>query len=219
MAVKIEPLGDRFVNLFLIHEPAGLTLVDAGTPAGPRVVERALRREGLDPSAIRSILITHADPDHVGGAAALQRATGAELYAGELEAEALARGVASREPLGSPALMPLLTLMDRMMPITPARASHTIGPGDELPILGGLRVLGTPGHTPGHLSFYAPRYGLLFAGDSLMAIGGRLRFLDGPFTWDYERGRESVRRQAALAPRVICCGHGPVVHNTPIPAI
>jgi glyoxylase-like metal-dependent hydrolase (beta-lactamase superfamily II) len=58
---------------------------------------------------------------------------------------------------------------------------------------------------------------VLFAGDSLIATGGRLRFIDSPFTWDFARGKESVRLQAALSPRMICCGHGPVIRNTPIP--
>jgi glyoxylase-like metal-dependent hydrolase (beta-lactamase superfamily II) len=109
--------------------------------------------------------------------------------------------------------------MGALMPITPAQVTRTLHPGDELPVLGGLQVLATPGHTPGHLSFYAPRYSLLFAGDSLRVLGGRLHFGDGPFTWDYARGRESVRLQAALSPSIICCGHGPVIRDTPIPTL
>jgi len=77
-------------------------------------------------------------------------------------------------------------------------------------------VLATPGHTPGHCSFYAPAYGVLFAGDSLMAFGGSLSCSDGPVTWDYARGRESVQLQATLGARMVCCGHGPVLRDEQI---
>jgi glyoxylase-like metal-dependent hydrolase (beta-lactamase superfamily II) len=216
MTLQVEPIADTFVNMYLIREPDGLTLIDAGTPGGLKAVERALQKKGERLADIRSILITHADPDHIGGAAALQAATGAALYAGGVEAAAMAEGRSSREPRASPAMAPMFNLMNTMMPITPVQASGILKPGDELPILGGLRVVATPGHTPGHLSFFAPAYGLLFAGDALMVLGGRPRFLDGPFTWDYTRGRESLRQLAELAPKIICAGHGRVLRNVAI---
>jgi glyoxylase-like metal-dependent hydrolase (beta-lactamase superfamily II) len=88
-----------------------------------------------------------------------------------------------------------------------------IVPGQVLPILDGLQVIASPGHTPDHVSFYAPTHKLLIAGDSLNALGGRLRFADGPATWDYQRGLQSVREQAALRPEIVAVGHGPVVRD------
>jgi glyoxylase-like metal-dependent hydrolase (beta-lactamase superfamily II) len=217
MTTQVQQIADGFVNLYLIIEPDGLSLVDAGTPGGPKAVARALARRGRALSDITNILITHADPDHIGGLAELQEASGAAIYADAIEAEAMANGEASRPPRATTLTRPLFGLMNLMMPIRPAQATQIVRPGDELPILGGLQVLATPGHTPGHRSYYAPAHGVLFAGDSLMALGGRLRFIDGPFTWDFAAGQESVRRQAALAPRMICCGHGTVVRDTPIP--
>jgi len=213
MAVQVEQVRNGFVNLYLIREPAGLSLVDAGTAGGPRHVERALRRRGHQLAELRHILITHADPDHIGGAADLRALSGAALYAGQIEAEAMARGRASRDPKSTPLTAPLFGLMNRLTPIRPVEATHILQPGDELPILGGLQVIATPGHTPGHLSFFAPAYGVLFAGDSMTAFGGRLSFVDGPVTWDYARGRESVRLQAELQPGMVCCGHGPVLRD------
>lgn len=216
MAPQVEQIRDRFVNMYLLVEDDQVSLVDAGTSAAPRQVERALARRGRRLAEVRHILITHSDGDHVGGLAALQAATGATVYTSRVEAEAIADGHASREPKLPAALAALFGLVQRLMPAAPAQVTRIVSAGDVLPMLGGLQVLATPGHTPGHLSFYAPAYGVLFAGDSLMALGGKLSFSDGPVTWNYAIGRDSVRLQAALAPRMVCCGHGPVIHTAPI---
>jgi glyoxylase-like metal-dependent hydrolase (beta-lactamase superfamily II) len=216
MSVHVQQIRDGFVNLYLIREPAGLTLIDAGTPRGPEAVARALGRAGQQLADLRQILITHADADHIGGAAELQRASGALLCAGAVEGAAMARGESSRQPRSGTLVAPITRLMSVLMPIAPATAARTLVPDEVLPILGGLRVLATPGHTPGHLSFYAPAYGVLFAGDSLVAFGGRLSFSDGGITWDYPLGMDSVRLQAALRPRMVCCGHGPVLQGDAI---
>ena len=61
----IRQLSNQFVNLYLIEEPEGLTLVDAGiAKSGPKLVLRTIAELGKHPTELRSILITHADPDH-----------------------------------------------------------------------------------------------------------------------------------------------------------
>jgi len=98
-------------------------------------------------------------------------------------------------------------------PMYPTQVDEIIEPEQTLPILGGLRVIASPGHTPGHVSFYAPQHKLLIAGDSLNAIGGKLKFVDGSMTWNYERGMQSVREQAALKPEIVVVGHGPMLQG------
>lgn len=216
MAPQMYQLRDAMVNIFLIVEEQGLTLIDTGTPSGVKVVTRALAKYGFQPSAVKTILITHADMDHIGGAAMLKALTGAPIYASAGEALALAEGRSSRPIRVGPIGQPLLRVAERFMPITPVSPVLSLADGDVLPILGGLQVLSTPGHTPDHLSFFAPTYGVLFAGDSMISTPEGLRFMDGPVTWDYTIGCESVRRQAALAPRWVACGHGPVLEGAAV---
>jgi glyoxylase-like metal-dependent hydrolase (beta-lactamase superfamily II) len=80
-----------------------------------------------------------------------------------------------------------------------------------LPALGGLRVVETFGHTPGHISLFAPSSGILFVGDSLVSERNGLRGSSGANTWDQDKANAAVRKQAALGARIVCSGHGPVV--------
>lgn len=211
MSIPMYQLHDLMVNIYLIVEDDGLTLVDTGTASGPRVVQRALAKYGYQLSDVKRILITHSDPDHTGGAAILKALSGAQLYASAGEAAALREGQPSRQMRGGRVTQALAGLSERMMPIPTAFADEIVSDGDTLPILGGLTVIGTPGHTPDHVSYYAPSLGVLFAGDSLRATAEGLRCDDAPVMWNYDLARESARKQAALSPRMVCCGHGPVV--------
>ncbi len=95
--------------------------------------------------------------------------------------------------------------------IKPATVDEFLTDGQALPVLGGLRAVATPGHTPGHVSFFAPGPGILFAGDSLRSGGGRLSGSGAALTWDQAEASASIRRQAALGAKIVCTGHGPVV--------
>jgi glyoxylase-like metal-dependent hydrolase (beta-lactamase superfamily II) len=97
------------------------------------------------------------------------------------------------------------------MKASPFQVDEFLADGQVLPVLGGLRVVETIGHTPGHLSFYAPAVGVLFSGDSLVTDEKGIHGSRPGLTWDDGKARESERRQAALGARIVCPGHGPVV--------
>jgi glyoxylase-like metal-dependent hydrolase (beta-lactamase superfamily II) len=214
----IRRLNNNFVNLYLIIDPDGLTVIDTGLArSGPKLVLKAIAGLGRQPSDLKRILITHADPDHTGGAAELKAKTGATIFASKIEAEAIEAGVTSREVQGNALMKALFAVMGKvMMPLAPAQVDEVITPGQILPVLGGLQVIATPGHTPGHVSFYAPAHHILIAGDSLNASSGALKFDPAPVHWDYAQGRESAKREAALGATTVCCGHGNVIEGAPV---
>jgi glyoxylase-like metal-dependent hydrolase (beta-lactamase superfamily II) len=198
-------------NPYLIVDPDGLTLIDAGLRGSQAKILKYIAGLGHKPGDLRRIVITHADGDHVGGLAALRQATGARVSASRIEAEAIAAGRQSRELKTRGVQKLALGLIAPLFRARPAVVDEVLAADQTLPVLGGLRVIETPGHTPGHISLFAPAAGILFAGDSMVSSGGALREPRGMNTWDEQLAIESVRRQAALGARIVCVGHGPVV--------
>ncbi len=199
-------------NPYLIVDPDGITLVDTGIPGSRRKILDYLAGRGHPPADLKRILITHADFDHVGSLATLKDATGARIHASRIEAEAIATGRASR-PLKPRNLFYkiMFSISGLFFRARPARVDEILSDGQALPVLGGLQVLETAGHTPGHISFYSASTGILFVGDSLVSESYGLRGSTGMNTWDQAKADEAVRRQAALGARIVCPGHGPVV--------
>jgi glyoxylase-like metal-dependent hydrolase (beta-lactamase superfamily II) len=199
-------------HVYVLVDTDGLSLVDTGLPYNHKRILQYVSQLGFAPEQVRRLLVTHADRDHVGSVAALQARTGARVLASRLEGDALAAGRETRRLRLKSWQRPVFRLLRPLFAkLTPGRADEVIEDGDLLPVLGGLRVLATPGHTPGHLSFFAEQRGVLFAGDSLRVVGARLRVSSGPNTHDAAAAQQSARRQLALRPQVICAGHGPAV--------
>jgi N-acyl homoserine lactone hydrolase len=129
------------VHAWLVHHPDGKVLVDTGIGAGhplidawyrPRVtpLAAALAAAGVDPGDIAAVVLSHLHFDHCGQQATL--AAPVHVQADEHEA-AQAAGYTIDEWAAIPA--------DRLRL---ARGDEEIAPG--------LRLLATPGHTPGHQS-------------------------------------------------------------------
>jgi glyoxylase-like metal-dependent hydrolase (beta-lactamase superfamily II) len=211
VANGVYQLPNSFVNLYLILEADGLTLIDAGlAKSGPKVALEAIQKLGRESKDLKRILFTHSDPDHTGGAAELKHISGSSLQASAHEASMMAQGQPGRPP--NNAFVKLMVAL--MVPRVPAQTADVLlEDGQEIPVLGGLRVINTPGHTPGHVSFYSSSQKILFAGDSMRSEKDKLSFGAGPFTWDLNSGIESVRKQAKLEVDLVCCGHGPVMRG------
>jgi glyoxylase-like metal-dependent hydrolase (beta-lactamase superfamily II) len=204
-------LGGRRSNFYLCQDDDGLTLVDCGMPGRQELVVDAIRELGRGPSDLVRIVITHADIDHAGSAAAIQAQTGAAVIAGSETAGYLRAG---KSPRHLP--RPIQLLSDRFFRYdrVPEASIQICNDGDVLPVLGGLHVLATPGHTTDHCSFYSPTAGVLFAGDALRTEGDKLRASPKLITADEDAARNSAIRLLTLAPAVFACGHGtPMSHH------
>lgn len=193
------------VNVYLVEEEDGLTLIDAGMPFSYKGILKAAGSLG---KPITRIILTHAHGDHVG---ALDR-----LHEALPDAEVC---ISSRDALllkGDASLLP-------HEPQSPVRGSvpkgirtrpdRVLEDGDRI---GSLVAIATPGHTPGHMAFMDTRSRVLIAGDAYqsrggLAVSGRLRPLF-PFpalaTWNGELALASAKRLAELEPSVLAVGHG-----------
>jgi glyoxylase-like metal-dependent hydrolase (beta-lactamase superfamily II) len=211
---KVHLIPNVTANPYLIIDADGLTLIDAGLPGSHKKILDYMARLTYAPKGLKRIIITHADFDHVGGLAALEAATGARIFASTIEAKAMAEGHASRplKPRRRTTKL-LFDLMARLFKPAKVNADEFLANGLTLPVLGGLTVVETPGHTPGHISLYAPAARILFCGDSMVVEKGMLSGSRGANTWDQAKADESVQRQAALGARIVCSGHGPVLKD------
>lgn len=206
---------DVLANTYLLADEAGLTLIDTGMPRSHKKVLAYLAELGKAEEDLKRILLTHSDVDHVGGLAALVRASGARTYASQVEAESIAVGKSSRQSYSSGFSIRrlLFALLNPFFKAEPFQVDEILEEGQTLPALGGLHVVSTPGHTPGHLSFYAPATGVLFCGDSMVSSEDHLYGSRPGVTWDPDRARESVQKQADLGANIVCPGHGPVIKD------
>ncbi len=202
-------------NTYILSDPDGLTVIDAGLPRSEKRILAYVAGLGKSARDIKRIIITHADLDHYGGLAALQKASGARIYASQIETMAMAKCQASREikPSGFSLRRMLFAVLSPFIKATPCQADEVLTGDMVLPVFGGLQVIETPGHTPGHISLFSPSSGILFCGDSMVSNEKGLIGSRPGITWDETKARESESKQARLGAQIVCTGHGPVVRE------
>jgi glyoxylase-like metal-dependent hydrolase (beta-lactamase superfamily II) len=200
-------------NPYILVDPDGLTVIDVGLPRSERKILAVVSSLGKSAHDVKRILLTHSDLDHIGGLSAFHKLTGARTYASQIEADAIAAGRPSRQikPTGFSTRRLMFALLRPFMKAPRFKVDEILKDGQVLPILGGLHVVDTSGHTPGHLSFYSPSVGVLFCGDSMVTDGNGIHGSRPGLTWDETKARLAERNQASLGARIVCPGHGPVV--------
>jgi glyoxylase-like metal-dependent hydrolase (beta-lactamase superfamily II) len=212
--MRIQPdvflIRGKASNFYLCVAEDGLTLIDAGMPKEQQSLFDLLDQLGHQPSQLIRILITHADIDHAGSLAAIQSATGATVYASEQAAIYLREG---KSPDHLPRLMQWFSNTFFKYQPVPTSCIKILSDGDELPVLGGLEALATPGHTADHFSFYSASRGILFAGDALNTRNGRIQRTPKRITADEGMANLSAIGLLKLTPATVACGHGDPLSN------
>lgn len=195
-------------NAYLVDGDDGVVLLDTGIPGRLPRIRDGLSAIGRELGDLRAVLITHAHPDHVGSAAAVVEAGGRPVCMSPTDA-AVARGDAPVQP---PPMMDLVGPLKGLFALAPkpdlVAVDHEV---DETHCFGlpqDWRVIETPGHTSGHLSFVLDRAGgLLFAGDAAM-VSRRGRVVRGVFNGRSRAVDASIARLAEHEFAAAYFGHG-----------
>lgn len=186
------------INCYLV----GDVLIDALTRGDAGRLIDALANRPL-----RLLALTHVHPDHQGAAHAVcaRRQVPLACHAAD---QPVMEGKAPMEPPPRGLLTPLFR---KMWSGPPHRVDQTLKEGDEI---NGFRVIETPGHTPGHVAFFRESDGVAIVGDAVFGMGlfSTIPGLQEPpakFTANPALNRQSIRKLAALRPKLLLFGHGP----------
>lgn len=214
---------NQIVNVAMIGDPgcAEWILVDAGMPmSGHKIIQEAAKRFPQNGRPM-AIFLTHGHFDHVGGIVKLIEAWDVPVYAHPLEFPYLTGKQAYPEP-DTTVEGGMLAKISSIYPHEPIDISPALVPlptDGSLPYLPNWRWLHTPGHSPGHVSFFRESDGTLLAGDAFVTVRAdslykvlvQKKEVNGPpryLTTDWDAARLSVQRLKELNPDVVITGHG-----------
>lgn len=197
---------------YIVRSLSGTVLIDAGMDSGGRDMAEALERVGLDADSVRAVLLTHWHNDHAAGAHVLKERSGAAVYYHPADAPYYTRQTAHPGLRGRlsdliPEWGPFVLFKGLLGEATPRAVAADAWAQEGAALPDGFEVIETPGHTPGHVSYYYHPERALFAGDALAVIDGCVRFMARPVTPDPERARASMARCLSRDIALLCPGH------------
>ena len=199
-----------------------MALVDTGVAGNGDAIVSYIKKIGRSPSDLRWILVTHFHFDHSGSAAEVRELTGAPIVAHQNETEPTPNGelLLRKGNEGETAAFWYRWIVgsggrrrqqQQQIRYHDTLVQETVQDNDVIPCLGGLRILHTPGHTPGSICPILEEPQVLFLGDSVLNNVDRL---SRPLMWDRSKRRQldtSLRTLRDLDAKVACFGHGPPV--------
>ncbi len=201
---NVYQLTDKRANITMIIEDE-LTLIDTGFRGSSVQITDFLHSLGRSVEEISLIIITHGHFDHVGGLPELKSLTKAKVAAHKAEIT----------DIDSPLHYPRVTRgLVRIKTFSALRSAFTVEPtevdielesGEVLKPLGGLRVVHTPGHTPGSISLFSPKHKLLIVSD---ALNKRYWLPPRLASTDSTQALDSIKKMAQLDFDILCFGHG-----------
>ncbi len=213
---------DVFVNFYAAANNDGTwVLIDTALPTSYHVIKRVSAGIFGRDSKPAAILLTHGHFDHTGCVAKLAAEWKVPVYAHYLEFPYLTGHSCYPPPdasVGGGAMASVAWLYPNK-PINIESFLYALPDDGTVPGLPGWQYIHTPGHAPGHVSFFRKKDNVLIAADafvttiqeSLISVIRQTKKLSGPpkyFTYDWDAAKLSVEKLAALRPKIASTGHG-----------
>jgi len=201
----------------LLWDEDNLVLIDAGFPGQTDAIIKAISGEGQRAENLTHIIVTHQDWDHIGCIMDLQKlAPRAKVLAYEDEAPyidgkktpiKLVARLANYDAL-SEETRAKLDWQKEYYASTHITVAETLSAGMVLHLCGGIKVIHTPGHVPGHIALLLKESNIMVCGDSLNIKDGQIQILNPSSNYDNEQAIASIEKIKSYHPSGIVGYHG-----------
>jgi glyoxylase-like metal-dependent hydrolase (beta-lactamase superfamily II) len=206
---RIPTVGSWAVNSFaLVDDDGSVTLVDTGLEKAPARIVAGLAALGKHPADVQRIVLTHAHPDHAGGAKELAVRSGAPVAVHAEDAGFAEAGTSPPNDRSYAVGRIFARLQNGMFPNVPV--GEKLVDGQLLDAAGGLRVVATPGHTPGHISLLHEPTRTLITGDAIVNLLGP-RYSPRMLCTDFRMSKRTAHVLAELEYDRVGFTHGPEI--------
>ncbi|MDG7035131.1 MAG: MBL fold metallo-hydrolase [Nitrososphaerota archaeon] len=207
--------GTNANSYISIDDDGIMTVVDGTISPKPTPIINYIERElKTDVKGVKLLVITHCHVDHTRGVRWLKELTGANIAIHGDDADYLSGIKAYPYPRGAMGL--LFRLSSPFMRSRPVKPDLKLSDGD---LVGQLKVIHLPGHTPGSIALHDEKRKVLFVGDALRYNGKELRESPGMFSYDPNLSKTSLKKLIGVDFRVLLPGHGQPMVSSDAPAI
>lgn len=203
LEISMNSIGiEGVINPTLLRDANSVILIDTGLSGLIPEIKRELKNLNIALSDITKVIITHSDLDHIGNLAAIQNELGKELqvYSHTEEKPYIEFDKKSSKITDDQ----FNKLKDSAIPQVNCLLNH----GDRIEACGGITVLHTPGHTPGHICLYLEKHNILIAGDALNVINGKLLGPHPRHTPNFQEAIDSLKQLLNYDIEKVICYHG-----------
>ena len=214
---------DLIIYPTLLKDDNELILIDCGYPDSMPRIENEMNKIELSLSQLTKIIITHHDHDHMGALREIkERYPAVEILCSKEEApyitgqrkslrlqqaEAVQDTLPESEKEGGKLFQSFIASIQKVDDVI------VINTGDILPFCGGIEVLDTKGHMPGHISLYAKKEKVLIAGDALVVESEKLCMAMPQYVLDMHDAQDSIRNLQNYDIEKIICYHGGIYNS------
>lgn len=210
----------------LVWDEETVIMVDAGLPSSLPEIQNSMAQVGVPISKIHMVFLTHQDLDHIGCLPELLKISDYQVQV--LAHEEEKPYIQGDKPLlrANPANIAKMLAslpedqrqqMEKMaketMQYSNVKVDQTLSDGEFLPYCGGITVIHTPGHTPGHICLYLHQSKTLIAGDALDVIDGQLFGPKPGLSADEPLANKSVKKFTQYDIDTVICYHGGVYRD------
>lgn len=199
----------------LLWDDNDLVLIDAALPGQIELLREAVLKAGFALEEITKLIITHQDMDHIGCAKELAE-TGVKILAHELEApyiqgDKLPIRIADMESRFNELSEGEREFYEQIKKGAPnfyVKVDTLLKDQEELSFCGGIKVVHTPGHMPGHIALLLEQSNIMVAGDAANIIDGNLAGPNPYYTRDMPEAQISFEKMVQNKPDYMVCYHG-----------